>query len=233
MSATDCLKHSWLQACTHQKTTNSAESDGSECELELIVDDLDLPDLQKEDELSSCSGTPDSILLSTSTNREPSPRPSAAYLSTKRASLDMSKDNLKEFVTRYSDNPYVFDSPRGIISHVNGGDRATTPKRFHTLKTPERSNSSSRSLLKQTSPPPLAEGKTDGINLVNQIRRFSKQLHEELEIMKKQCHQDCTVNGNNNNALRKCSWGDVSVNAHWTVLWINCSLRLWYIYLFR
>lgn len=183
MTASECLKHSWLQPHPHLKE-NSAESE-SESELEIVEDSLlDLPDLQKDEETSSSiSVTPDSMIMSSMD----SSRPSSSYLSAKRPSLDMSKDNLKEFVTRYSDNPYVFDT-RGIITHVAG----ETPKcKVHS---------------KSTSLKPPSDDDARGINLVNQIRRFSKQLNEEIEIMKKQCH-DC----NNVNTLRKC---DVSVNAH-------------------
>lgn len=167
LTASESLKHSWLQP--HRPGSES----GSESELELE----ELPDLQQEDDTTASNSTTPDTLES---------RPSSAYLSAKRPSLDLSKDHLKEFVHRYSDNhnPYVFDKPKGIITSAEKGGIL-------------------RKNCNEEEEEP--EVKND-FNLVHQIRRFSKQLNEELEMMR-QCHE-CTPSNNN---MRKRSWTNVPV----------------------
>jgi len=186
LTASESLKHDWLISKTHSTPTPSSDSCCSDGESELEnVDEVDTPDLKKGRRESLAP--PDDNLLS----------PSAAYLSAKRPSLDQSKDNLKEFVSRYSDNPYLFDSPRGLISNVRERDGS-----YLNNNNVNNNNNNNLSYKKN-------EVKEEA-NLVNHIRRFSKQLHEELELMKKQCHDFAS----DTPTVRKCSWSDISVNAH-------------------
>ena len=123
-------------------------------------------------------------------------------------SLELTKDNLRDFVARWTDTPYLFDSPKGIITHVcteserqlmmgrqGGGGGGMIANNNGTHQIPTHTHSQTNVSL---------DNSFDcGINIVNQIRRFSYQLHEELERMKNHC----------NKSLRKCSWSEVSVNA--------------------
>jgi hypothetical protein len=128
----------------------------------------------------------------------------------KRASLDLSKDHLKTFVSRWTDKPYIFDSPRGIISHVyngkgNGDNTVTTSLNSSSVR-PSEIEYMTRRANARNSNSTDAQGPLDcGVNIVGQIRRFSYQLHEDLQLMKTQCAGV--------DSLRKCSWGEVSVNA--------------------
>jgi hypothetical protein len=187
MSASEALLHQWLQPF-NPKNETSPDSD-NEIENELVLsDDMDPPDLRKDtgtDDSSMSSATPDSLISSIDSPQLP------AYMNTKRPSLDASKDNLREFVSRYSDNPYMFDSPRGIISHLQPDGQSSE-------------NSSCENKLN--------DGHTEGsvnnkINLVQQIRRYSQQLNVEFETSnKKQCSSDSSPN-----ACRKSSWSDSSL----------------------
>lgn len=280
---------------------------GIECELEFPDNDFsndgklhDEIDVDKDSDGCRCASSPEerssSVYSSPSdTSPTPPPPPSASFshlqhprLADKRPSLDLTKEHLKEFVSRWTDNPYLFDSPRGVISHVNCtsdfGDSSTnsnitndsasanhnhvshsayksdTNNNTSSTTSTEREisvSSSTISNFSQTYKLTSTSSKRDatdfnstasrnqnstrsqttdsssagcnnheagnnstvpvsqdhdmsdkmecGLNIVSQIRRFSQQLHEELELMKKQCGS-C-------NAIRKYSISDVSVNA--------------------
>lgn len=297
---------------------------GIECELEFTDTDsgdgklLDEIDMDKDSEGCRCGSSPgerSSSVYSSPSDISPTPPPSSAggtssvassshnqlhphrnYYNnnTKRPSLDLTKEHLKEFVSRWTDNPYLFDSPRGVITHVNCtspassdfSDNLTTTtssasnnassntttattattanlKHSSSKKNDNNNNASVRGtgdtttgnsqICKSTtsiqnkscstcSTTTVVHGvklginnrsgeetalcnctnnngdccngddshdincKVEcGLNIVNQIRRFSQQLNEELELMKKQCGS-C-------NAIRKYSLSDVTVNA--------------------
>jgi len=179
MSASEALQHQWLQP---GKTKHDSASDSdNEIETELqLVEDLEPPDLRKDtgtDDSSMSSASPDSLISTLEAPSLPS------YLSAKRPSLDMTKDNLRDFVSRYSDNPYVFDSPRGIITHLQSD-------------LPSGNESSAGKNLNDD----YQDRARGELNIVQQIRRYSQQLHVELETGRKLSveHQ------------RKSSWSDAS-----------------------
>lgn len=310
ISASDCLKHPWLSRTRSQKTESDAVSHlvdhGIECELEFTDTDsgdgklLDEMDMDKGSDGCRCGSSVgeerSSSVYSSPSDISPTPPPSSlnnhlhppVHNGNKRPSLDLSKEHLKEFVSRWTDNPYLFDSPRGIITHVNStapehSDNATSSSSSNTssngitttaaaespqhctknddnnnpskvASSTEKKDSSSvivtakatanklqthkatTSTFNSRSSSNVVTGEnidtsqsnnvgacmcgveassTDdhgmnckmecGLNIVSQIRRFSKQLHDELELMKQQCGS-C-------NTIRKYSLSDVSVNS--------------------
>ena len=164
-------------------------------------------DHDTSDRLSSSSS---SFILTPSSSPSPTSR-MGSRLREKRGSLDLTKDHLRTFVSRWTDNPYLFDSPRGIITHLYGPHQETEllKKQRHPSRcTNVHGNhlTPHHRLVPGTGRgEPTGSSVNCGINIVSQIRRFSYQLHEELQIMKTHNHH-CTSN------LRKCSWGEVSVN---------------------
>lgn len=163
----------------------------------------------------------------------------------RKESLDLTKEHLKEFVSNWTANPYLFDSSREIISHVCSASSSTSPSpplshhcdssiRRHSHKinveTPNNSKGNSKNasisqinsksndrnpVQPQSNKSTNSTSKTNsnnsnnntssskpvtfecGVNIVSQIRKFSYQFHEELELMK--------ANGNSkaNSSLRK------------------------------
>lgn len=135
---------------------------------------------------------------------------SSSRYNQKRGSLDLTKDHLKTFVSRWTDNPYLFDRPRGIITHLYGASSEVT---VGSRISASRSQGGSDGHVVSTSALGVVNNhRADvnpgsikcGMNIVSQIRKFSHQLHEELQIMKSHHHHKCSP------ALRKCSWGEVN-----------------------
>ncbi|CAL8115292.1 unnamed protein product [Orchesella dallaii] len=287
MPANECLKHPWLASRSHKQTAKSVVASdnvdhGIECELEFTDTDsgdgklIDEIDMDKDSDGCRCGSSPEersSSVYSSPSDISPTPPPSSSSLSPhltvhhsiseKRPSLDLTKEHLKEFVSRWTDNPYLFDSPRGVITHINctsslgdssssGSDTVDTSSVSRKNDSNNNSSSTSTTVVSASSHSrshnqhpsgshnqgidisgKMSKSKEKsasshsldstgssncsnqdhemsskmecGLNIVSQIRRFSQQLHEELELMKKQCGS-C-------NAIRKYSLSDVSVNA--------------------
>lgn len=311
-------------------STSDIVDHGIDCELDFAEVESadgklmeDMIDVDKDSDGCRCGSSPgerSSSVYSSPSDISPTPPPSVAsgpsslnhlnphynynHSTNKRPSLDLTKEHLKEFVSRWTDNPYLFDSPRGVITHVNNcaaGDYSdnincitsqtaaatntassmhTSPNSLTTIASTchhhttqhDSNNNSSKTCTEVTTSQEAGEivrnhdtnnnskhdralASTDrivsekrnsskarvnlvsssnesscagtncnhncpdenhphdgmdckiecGLNIVSQIRRFSQQLHEELELMKKQCGS-C-------NAIRKYSLSDVSVNA--------------------
>jgi len=205
MTAEESLKHHWL--CPSTKSSKRSSSSSvltNDSDLEIASGSSGSEDESRHENFRDEKNAPTCGIQV----QPPTPTPLVVIKhpleKLKRPSLDIPKNRLKDFVNQWTDNPYIFDCPRGIITNVSSNE--------NLIQTPSRSHEAlGKSLSDISQKSHSLDPDHDGANIVYQIRRFSQQFAEEFMTIKGQNENNKSrSNSSSTNApnARKCSWSD-------------------------